>query len=115
MNWKRGLVRLWIVSTVVWVALVGTYLRADVHWNGYLQYRNVPTDLTDRERNASDLSASEKRRAEWKIEVRYRFDSDRRQLIRAAAIAGGPPFSILLLGLAFRWAVRGFRRGGGGA
>jgi hypothetical protein len=111
----RGLLRLWLVASVLWIGGVGT-----VAWLGfpltkppfdpsqpYETYTGLPSDADPQDRAGA---------ARPSTETPFILPSDaaevagRRQAIKnAVEVALIPPALILALGTALGWAIRGFR------
>jgi hypothetical protein len=101
MNWMRGAIRLWLVSTVIWIGAVGFVERPD-------QRPNPPRDLFEEagipppplgfilDPNEALLTAQ---RIEWKNKIEH-----------AAVLAFVPPLLVLVLGICGVWVWRGFMK-----
>lgn len=108
MNWRRGLVRLWLVASALWL-VNGFYQRGDDLCT-YRYYdakkeeewrHNEPllADISNAMRvfKGDCLPTADNRRVAWDV----------RQ--SALAFIVGPPLAALIIGYALLWGVRGFR------
>ena len=84
MNWLRGLFRLWVVTSVFWVAYV---------------FIGAP----------NEFDSPYPRRLDWTIS-RTRLSASEREFFRLAMVAVIPPTTIIALGCVLLWVGRGFRR-----
>jgi hypothetical protein len=97
--WSRGFFRLWIVASILWVTLIAAVAMRDdsipsvrKSCDLLLSFKN---DTTGQPLGTAHVAQCE---AVWRAER-----------LRLAAIALGPPGTLLILGLAISWIVRGFR------
>ena len=103
MNWKRGLVQLWVVGTLIWLAAVGTFVAADV-------FTQTFRTRTDKERAACNQYPEDSERyysCESPTVIRQ-FNTSK--LIADFPIFLGPPLVVLTLGMALSWAISGFAK-----
>jgi hypothetical protein len=98
MNWRRGLLRLWLVLSLCW-----TVPAVVLEWDD-LTSHVVTKDLA----KWSDEALLKAHRGETLSVSDYRADWPRR--LAAGSMIIGPPIAALLLGYALLWAGRGFRR-----
>lgn len=112
MNWKRGLFRLWVLASVIWIVGAGTWLRADTFLAEYvaktsdrlsitavpdgpwLNYRQEYVKFTPPQRVA--LAKARQRRAQA-------------ELLSVASILLLPSLAAFAIGAAGVWVSRGFR------
>ena len=116
MNWMRGLLRLWAVLSVIWVALV---LALTQPWNAFLFVPAVATEevRADPENPFTEYlddpviaPAVSSEQANALNSARTRVAIDGATRVALAAIV--PPGILLLLLMAGRWVALGFRRHG---
>lgn len=101
MNWKRGLLRVWVVTSAVWLILVGSNLAIDSSTSR--QIERPPTE-------AEVGACMDYRPGPW-------CSADIVEAIRSWTMPGwsaavftlAPPLLVLGLGLAITWVIRGFR------
>ena len=110
MRITRGLFRLWVVASVLWMLFVGVMtwqtwpvvLKASsetvVLENGYAKPPFDPSKpFTD---DTGQMWAN----------ARALFEAERRDaVVKGASIAIAPPLVVFILGMALLWVVRGFR------
>jgi hypothetical protein len=97
MNWKRGLLRFWLVLSLCWIVPVGV-----LEWDG-LRSHEMTEDLT----KLSDEALLKAQRGESLSVSDYPPDWPRR--FAAGGDIIGPPFALFLLGYGLLWIGRGFR------
>lgn len=51
MNWKKGLFRIWLVISVIWIVVVGFLSRPDFWYQRYSQFRSDYLSVSENERN----------------------------------------------------------------
>lgn len=112
MNWTRGLLRVWAVLAVCWVATAGYLKFDDLIGRGLAikepgsntsEYHHMLLDeLRQRLPQYNDLSDDKLTEA-----VHKKFDGPRR--VAAAELILLPPALLLLLGLAGGWVINGFK------
>jgi hypothetical protein len=103
MNWSRGLFRLWLVASILWVALVAAISWQDVR--GYFELRSAAQRLGP---SATDPSTTtEIARAE--LMVLRQLDAKWSSVVFAVGTGAGVPVVIFLIGAGVLWAFRGFR------
>jgi hypothetical protein len=90
MNWSRGLLRLWMVLSVLWLIIVGAAFIAQPEPIFHFSDRDI-TKVPDRELLAAAASV-------------------RSQQLTFLAAGLGVPATTFVLGWGLLWAVRGFRR-----
>lgn len=119
-NIGRGLFRLWLVGSLIWLLAVGIWLRPDrtvMHlWSGpsmeELAFYSTPCSA-EKDCSPSDVeyfinfekgnpSAQAVDRAEIRSDDLWRLADD-------AVVSFGPNVAVLMLGTALLWAIRGFR------
>jgi hypothetical protein len=88
MNWRGGLIRIWIVATTIWLMAWGGYVWQSCISNLEIMCR---TSLLD----------------DWMSKPEY-FGS--REYMHLAVTAFMPPIAVLVIGFAIGWAARGFQR-----
>jgi len=101
MNWHRGLWRLWIAASALWLLGVGIIAFGD---------KGIPS-LTNRD--CSVLLEFEIVDTNAKLgpaDVARCEESWRKKRIALAAEAFAPPASVLIVGVLLGWVIRGFRR-----
>jgi hypothetical protein len=107
MNWRRGLLRLWLVLSLCWIVALGVFAWEQAPWKAFRmaaceEAGGNPIDCYDAERarpeapvGLSDIAAVGKR---WGKEL--------------AVFALLPPLITLVLGLLGVWVVSGFAHSG---
>jgi hypothetical protein len=95
----RGLLRLWVVLSVLWIGAVAfvtwqDWRESHVSWNAILQF-----DQTEQHKVSPKFDPAE-----------YEAFKARANIERGVEIALIPPIIVLAIGLLFVWVVRGFRR-----
>jgi hypothetical protein len=85
MNLRRGLLRLWVVCSIVWIAFVG--INAIRYWSPSWALSDSPL------RVARDVARG------WESSIRPHLEW-----------AFGPPVIVLIIGTGLWWAVAGFRK-----
>ena len=98
MLWRRGLFRLWVVISVLWLIVAGAFATMD--WRNH-QMPIEPQYCKEIE-PPERVANCEKSQAEGRVEV-----ASRRQITVAVVFA--PPLVTLVLGLALWWVEIGFR------
>ena len=113
-NWARGLFRIWLLLSLVWMGALTIAFRPDEALPGYyeayertygygLEVVSIPKDATGDEKLRRDkaialMMASDRETTEYKDD-----------LIRYAVIAIAPSMTLFVLGAGLLWAFRGFR------
>lgn len=103
MNWARGLTRLWLVLTILWVAFMGV-----IAWSAVVPYSYEKT------RNRTqvalcELSAPPERCPERETIVEYRTLTTNGVLTFAAFLVL-PPSAVFGFGAVLLWVLAGFSR-----
>ena len=117
MDWKRGLLRIWLVLAVIWILAVGSILPSAMRtaWD----FRDVPTETRANARAAASTGyyIGDARDDNSKIEATKELG---RRLNSADAAFSTflwagliPPFLALAVGTALWWAVKGFKKPSG--
>jgi hypothetical protein len=130
MNWRRGLIRLWIVGSIAWIgaiAAVSAYqaLSDPVRFIYNGQEITFPPDFTESDRpdiarklaeerskhseRTYDQSTDDEAAGMLKASYSAYWAAWPRRVLRFAAFALLPPVFVLLVGSALLWAVAGFR------
>ena len=107
----RGLFRLWVVASVIWMLSVGvmTWLTWPVEPKASSEtvvlengYAKPPFDPS---KPFTDVATGQM----W-ANARALFEAERRDaVVKGASIAIAPPLVVFILGMALLWVVRGFR------
>ena len=133
-NWRRGLFRLWMVGTLIWLVGAVIALRPDQQVGRYLDFQHAeigktdtrtrqlvtlirvhrvnglaPDEIKTKLLEGSDLSGDS---ADRMIELEMLLSAKghaKRQVILFLAIALLPPLILLALGGALSWATRGLQ------
>lgn len=103
MNWSRGMLRAWIMFTVIWVGLSATKLVSDWPVKGSSPYK--PVDLSPNDPFAKYAVVS--------LTETYNHDV-RERLVEFAERGLTAPAILLAIGLAIAWVMRGFKSGATG-
>jgi hypothetical protein len=122
-SWSRGLWRLWLVGSILWVGFVAVILRPDQAISTYWDFRNVNFLLSVREVVAlsdnpfdqafgtaghSPLSPEERRNLDLRMEAKRRFTDAKAKLQGFGLFGFIPPILIFSIGISLIWAARGF-------
>ena len=129
MKLGRGLWRLWIIASVLWISGSGLLFGGDFldtissSLNGPAledcsEAELGPQQLSPRAElpppDASDQSLQRRLDnaicAGRNLEAMRAFNDDQSQVFRLAAVIVGPPIFVLFFGLALVWALKGFRQ-----
>lgn len=111
-NWARGLFRLWLLLSLVWMGAWAMVFRPDVALPGYYEAYGRAHGYAREARSLEDATGEERLkrdkavallRASHKLVTKYEGD-----LIRYAVIAIAPSAALLVLGAGLLWAFRGF-------
>jgi hypothetical protein len=109
MNWRRGLLRLWLVLSLGWIVSFGVYLWND---NAWISSRTTACFEARRAEGASPYSCLDPneflRRARAPVELADVFAAAKEYAVYAFL----PPLIALVLGLLGAWVVSGFARKG---
>jgi hypothetical protein len=89
MNWRRGLLRIWLVASIGWMIVTGTYGTCVEKW-GYDPFAGLPTADQVFSQNPCSIA----KRPKW---------------VYVTMIAA-PPLAVLLIGIGAWWAFAGFRK-----
>ncbi|RMF07769.1 MAG: hypothetical protein D6763_11520 [Alphaproteobacteria bacterium] len=125
LNWRRGLLRLWLVFAVLWIGAVGWILRPDEAAVSYWKLRSLDEAYIaaearpDEDRCKRPDGSLEARcmSAEWQRaqaardymkEALARKEDSLSSLKFAAIVMVGPIVAALVLGFVFGWVARGF-------
>lgn len=104
MNWKRGLFRLWLIATAVWL-VVGGFTLAD-GFTATVERQRMPPGV-----NEYDCLVAKSPCPRWPVKI----EPDWNVRIRALATLFFLPIAVPLLGWAgfhtTTWIARGFRQG----
>jgi hypothetical protein len=93
MNWKRGLIRLWLIATIIWISVVIYVERPDQRHSRLVPPGDLPAEFS--------ADAERQRAALWR--------EQREQIARIAIQAFVPPLLMLGFGFAGMWVYRGFK------
>jgi hypothetical protein len=98
-NWRQGLLRLWIVLAALWLAVIGTVAVLDTSIPSLTKdcslLRSFNSDQTHEPLDDGVVRQCDER---WKNERLYLIE-----------LAFGPPLAAVIFGLALGWIGRGFR------
>lgn len=120
-NWRRGLFRLWLVSSTLWVGVVTVSMRPDQQVSTLLASSpttsstsaSKPDEDTRPPRKWSEMALHDpvkpKTGPENLVAPFDHLDQARGNLVTSTLIAFLPPFAVLALGLVGGWVARGFR------
>ncbi len=124
-NWRRGLVRLWLVLAVIWIVAVGWVMRPDKDAMSYWKLRSlddayiaaqVKPDEARCKRPDGSLDAgcmsAEWQRAQATRDVMKEALARKKESLSSLKLAGiliiGPIGAALILGFVFGWVAKGF-------
>jgi hypothetical protein len=116
-NWRKGLVRTWLVASLVWAALVFVSDRPDKDLRNYL----LMDKALGRAEALANSSSDPVKMPDGTPSTRAKVAADivgikKRQSDRLDRIAGfgqmvvGPSFALLIFGLLAAWALSGFAK-----
>lgn len=128
LNWRRGLIRLWLVLSIIWIVLVGWVMRPDEdalsYWklrsldDAYIEAETEPrSEKCTRPDGSLDAGCMD---AEWQRaqatrdvmkEALARKQDSLDDLKFTGFVIGGPIVAALILGFVFGWVARGFSYG----
>jgi hypothetical protein len=112
MNWGRGLIRLWLVVAIPWIAVAG-YLRADNWQAAYGDYSGADNVSVDEKACANPdpqqqaICDLQRRLQHQSTVTRNRAASD---MVATGQWVLGPPLALAFAMVALAWVIRGFRR-----
>ena len=107
-NWRKGLLRLWLVGSVLWIVSVGAVLRVDTAAWTYWELRDLPQRIEREISGESSLTPEEQALLLFEdAPIRHK-DAKERLLIFAGISIVSPLFA-LAFGSALVWAARGFK------
>ena len=125
LNWRRGLLRLWLVLSIIWICLVGWIMRPDEDALSYWKLRGLDDTYieeetqprTDRCTQADGSLDASCMSGEWQRAQATR-DVMKEALARktdsledikfTAFVMAGPIIVALILGFVFGWVAKGF-------
>jgi hypothetical protein len=119
MNWRRGLIRLWVVAAIVWVASSGAVPRVDRHisdyWFGPTDWIPVlPCNSEGQSANGAPCNPNASQQVLTDADLLRLYSKatadgqERATLVKDALIVLLPPIVVVLAGLALTWVVGGF-------
>ena len=107
MKWQRGLFRLWLVLSVCWIVAVGAFTWATLP--------EVPSRPPAKEEKSDIVQGESGPEFKFDPEAFEAFkrsaerSAERTERIKSAAVlAFAPPSIVIVLGVAFAWAIKGF-------
>jgi len=113
-NWGRGLFRLWLVTSVIWVGGWFLAMRPDQAYNkystGFAEAKSIVSDATPYQNATTD-----KDKALWAAHMEKlrrtddRIEGNKRDMQSFVAIGPGFSLGLLIIGGGLYWAFRGFR------
>lgn len=120
MNYRRGLIRLWVVLTVLWIVGVAFVSAPDVYsafhqaaFKAFIDEDPIVEQPKDTPINPNIPVISLRRpepRAPWLENQPDWTPNPWGWLLRSTAVALLPPLALLVLGAMLGWVVGGFRR-----
>lgn len=118
MNWSRGLLRLWVVGSVIWVVVFGTLGRIDKTIHSYWRVERGVSVVQNLLSSTSSETVQIKSGAfkprsvvEADLSKLRSARAQRRQdLLAKLGWTALPPLGFLVLGYLLYWAISGFRR-----
>jgi len=115
MNWKRGLLRVWIALSIVWVISVFA-----MNWkniaeanSAYLEDLQEAQSVleTAEQRHNGDLTSAARNRVLMRFQLADRRQALRNELVReTTSMALIPPLIVIVLNFIVGWIASGFRR-----
>lgn len=116
MNWSRGLFRLWLVLSTIWLVIAVIVLRPDEEITLYIDSHRKASELAEDLRGYSDQSMTTEQQAALLQAKEARFMAahaktlrHRGNIISISVTAFSPPILALAVGGGLLWAMRGFR------
>lgn len=117
MNWARGLFRLWLVLSVLWIATWAIAMRPDQQWSqyteSYAQAEGLARDLREgvTAENLTEAQAEAILRAKEELFLRAdrKVQSSWSTITAFLAIGPGVAAGLFVIGFSLLWAFRGFR------
>ena len=100
MSWRRGLLRLWLVLSLCWIAGVGLYAWRQEPWilsSSEFVFESTPDSARDQQKESAD-----------KIINSLNAETAKRYALYLLV----PPLATLVLGLLSAWVVSSFERKG---
>ena len=117
MNWRRGLLRVWLVAAICWAVATGLTIGLPRAIKTYWSFYDVPATVrADARANAWPGTPLEKEGAPVDEKLGALRELGRRLTIADETvltflwIGMTPPFGILVLGAALAFALKGFRQ-----
>ena len=115
LNWKRGLLRLWILATAIWAVAVGLVIRIDEPITSLVEARSSLAREQAAQKALRDKPAPDTTDDFWKgafVEAEAERVQDASQALVSAMIEFGllavfPPIVLLAVGIGLAWALRG--------
>lgn len=117
MNWARGLFRLWLVLSVLWIAMWAVVMRPDQQWSQYTESYAKAEELARdlRERISGDNMTEAQSEAILRAKEELFLRTDRKvqsswsTIMSFLAIGLGVSAGLFVIGVSLFWALRGFR------
>jgi len=118
MNWARGFFRLWLVLSVLWIALLVAMMRPDQEIAEYkMSYAKAESIARNLKLYSEDQTLAEKEPEVTLLakkallrQTDARIQRNEENLIQFVAIGLGFPGALLLIGASLFWAIGGFRK-----
>ncbi len=111
-NWARGLFRIWLLLSLVWMGVLTIALRPDEALPGYYEAYERAQGYAREVRSLEDATGEEKLKRDKAIALFLASDKMvtkyKDVLIRYGVIAIAPSAALLVLGAGLLWAFRGF-------
>ena len=111
-NWARGLFRLWLLLSLVWMGAWTMVFRPDAALPGYYEAYEQAQGYAREVRSLEVTTGEEKLKRDKAIALLIASDrmatEYKGDLIRYAVIAIAPSVALLVLGAGLLWAFRGF-------
>lgn len=112
LNWRRGLIRLWLALSVPWMAGSGAVFMDEIG-QAYETVRSTASIETEEKACGQELMEKDRRICELENELSrqagHNLARARDDLGAAAIWILGPPLAMGLFAALFAWIVRGFR------
>lgn len=125
LNWRRGLIRLWLVLSIIWICAVGWIMRPDKDALSYWQMHSLQQDYveagvepkSERCKQEDGSLNADCIDTEWARAQKNR-DNMTDAIVRkresledmkfTGGIIAGPIILLLILGFVFGWVAKGF-------
>lgn len=117
MNWARGLFRLWLVLSILWIAMWAVAMRPDQQWNQYTENyakaeelaRGLREGVTAENLTEAQSEAILRAKEELSLRTDQKVQSSWSAIIAFLVMGPGFAAGLFVIGISLLWAFRGFR------